>query len=315
MRALASLTLVLAVTACPSPPTPIERDDAGVVPADAGVLDEDVVAASEYCESIVDFFCPYYLRCGRMAAASVDECREVFLPACNARFEPSYVSLESEGLLHLSQAGLAACAAHLDDVACEQQLLDLDGPCAAMWKGTQPAGAACGFDIESFVCAPGTACVLDVTFCGTCEAVVADGARCDVGEVTCARESTCVEGTCTPRKRTGEACAAGERCVLGAFCNTDLICEGPSYVGVGETCDFENRCPFRSECREDQCRLAGAVGDACSATAPCDSGGFCRDEICIDLVAQGGACAQSAECQTGVCAEGRCTVLPGACFP
>lgn len=313
-----SCSLVLALAGCP---TPEPYRDAGVAAEDAGVVDEDVVAAADYCESIVDFFCPYYVRCGRMAASSVDECREVFLPACNARFEPSYESLEAEGLLHLSRAGLDACAAHLDDVACEQQLLDLDGPCAAMWKGTQPAGAACGFDIESFVCEPGTACVLDLTFCGTCRPVVADGASCAdtdpvLGDVTCARESTCDDDTCLARKRVGELCAAGDRCVLGAICNSDGVCAGPTYAGVGDTCDnFDNRCPFRAECLEDQCRLAGTVGDTCDAITPCDSGAFCEGDVCVELVPQGGSCDASVQCQSGICAESICAVLPSACFP
>lgn len=321
MRAFAlAFALVLAslmasvMVGCPAPS---ERPDAGDTSdiGDAGVVDEDRVAAGDYCESIVDFFCPYYLRCGRLAAASVEECRAVFLPACNARFEPSYLSLESAGLLSLSRGGLEACAAHLEDVACEQQLLDLDGPCAAMWKGTQPEGAACGFDIESFVCAPGTACVLDLTFCGTCQTIVDDGARCDIGEVTCARESTCEDGDCVARQRVGGSCAAGERCVLGAICDNDAICTGPDYVGIGDACDFTSRCPFRAECLDGQCRLAVAVGEACGATVPCDSGGFCRGGVCSELVAQGGACVQGAECQTGVCAEGSCSVIPGVCFP
>lgn len=298
------------------PPPSIERDAGPLANEDAGVVDEDVVPASEYCESIVDFFCPYYLRCGRMAADSVDVCRGVFLEACNARFEPSYVSLEAAGLLVLSRQGLAACDGHLSDVACDEQLLDLDGPCADMWRGQQPAGAACGFDIESFVCAPGTACTLDVTFCGVCESVVADGERCDLAGVTCTRESTCEDGECKPRKRIGESCAAGERCLLGALCADDLTCRGPSYSSVGEACDFENRCPFRSECVGGTCALAVGQGDACNEGTPCDSGGFCQGAVCVELVAQGGACEQGAQCETGVCVEGAsCSVLPSACFP
>jgi hypothetical protein len=258
-----------------------------------------------------------------MAADDVDECRAVFLPACNARFEPSYVALEGEQLLTLSRAGLDACAAHLDGVACEDQLLDLDGPCADMWRGAQPEGERCGFDIESFVCAPGTLCTLDVTFCGVCETVVEDGARCDVAGATCARESTCEAGTCVARKRVGEPCGAGDRCVLGAFCANDLTCRGPAYVGVGDACDFESRCPFRSECVDGTCVLAVGQGDSCGAATPCDSGGYCdlqggggagAEGVCVELVAQGGACELGAQCQTGVCAEETCLVLPGACF-
>ena len=311
MRLLAPLALLLA-GACAAPP--IAPAHAG--PNDAGVvLDEDGRTAADYCESIVDFFCPYYLRCERMAAASVEECRSVFLPACNARFEPSYASLDSAGLLRLSPAGLEACAAHLNDVACEQQLKDLDGPCAAMWQGSQPAGGACGFDIESFVCAPGTACVLDQTFCGTCQALVDDGTRCDSGEVTCGPASSCEDDECVARSLVGESCADGARCVLGATCGSDGICAGPSYVAVGEACDFFSRCPYRSECLQGQCRLAVPLGAGCGPTIPCDSGGTCADGLCSDLIAQGDACSRGEQCQTGVCAEGRCSVLPGACFP
>ncbi len=313
MRVLVPGVVVLFL-ASGCPPPSIERDAGPDVSEDAGVVDEDAVPASEYCESIVDFFCPYYLRCGRMAADSADECRGVFLEACNARFEPSYVSLESASLLVLSREGLDGCEEHLSDVACEEQLLDLDGPCALMWRGSQQTGEECGFDIESFVCAPGTACTLDVTFCGVCETVAADGARCDVAGVTCARESTCEDDECTPRKRVGESCAAGERCLLGALC-ADLTCQGPSYVSVGEACDFENRCPFRSECVNGACVLAVGQGDACNEGAPCDSGGFCEGGVCVELIVQGGACNRDAQCQTGVCAEGVCTVLPGVCFP
>jgi hypothetical protein len=310
MRPLLFAVASLALACVPSP---IDLGDAG--PGDAGAADADVVAASGYCEAIVDFFCPYYVRCGRMAVATVDECRGVFLAECHARFEPSYVSLESAGLLSLSRAGLDACAAHLDDVSCAQQLFDLDGPCATMWQGRQPAGARCGFDIESFVCAPGTACVLDVGLCGTCRTIVDDGGGCNEETLTCAVASTCEDGECVARSRVGEPCPAGERCVLGAVCD-DGVCAGPRYVGVGDACDnFEGRCPFRAECRAGQCRLAVAIGDACDATTPCDASGSCSGGVCVELVAQGGACEEADACQTGVCAEGHCSVIPGACFP
>lgn len=314
---VAAAAAAAALTAA-CPPPAIDRDAGPDALVDAGV-DEDVAPAVDYCESIVGFFCPYYLRCGRMAAESVEECTDVFLAACNARFEPSYLSLEAAGLLNLSRAGLAACEDHLSEVACDEQLLDLDGPCGTLWRGTQAVGEECGFDIESFVCAPGAACTIDVTFCGVCERVVADGERCDSDGVTCARESSCEDGRCVARSRVGEACGAGERCVLGAVCNADSVCEGPSYVGLGDACDnFANRCPFRSECIDDVCVLAVGIDDTCGAATPCDSGGFCdaASETCVELVPQGGACELSAECQTGVCGDGNtCTSLPGVCFP
>jgi hypothetical protein len=95
-----------------------------------------VIPAADYCATIVDFFCPFYVRCGRMAVDTVDECRAQFLEGCEGRYGPRYAGLEEAGLLTLSKSGVEACEAHLDAVACEDQLRDLDGPCGTMWQGT-----------------------------------------------------------------------------------------------------------------------------------------------------------------------------------
>src|SRR5690606_28102438 len=100
--------VLVGVCACAPAPTPGD---------DAGAPDPYAPAAS-YCESIVDAYCPFYLRCGRLAAADVEECRAIFLDSCEARYEPGYVLLEEEGLLRLRRDAVETCAAHLEDVAC-----------------------------------------------------------------------------------------------------------------------------------------------------------------------------------------------------
>lgn len=329
MRSLASLSgavvvisvavapIIATLAGCPPAPPPIEVDDhrdAGPSP-DAGPSS----SAATYCESIVEFFCPYYLRCGRMAVADEAACREVFLETCNARYEPSYTALAEAGLLELSAEGIEACRNHLEDVPCEEQLLDLDGPCAGMWAGTQPAGAACGFDVESFTCAPGTACVLDVTFCGTCERVVADGEPCDQDGVTCGRESLCDSGFCVARRRVGQSCGPDDRCVLGATCADDNVCRGPAYVGVDGACDFDHRCPYAATCIAGTCRATAGLDEECDDSTPCHSGSCHVDPqsaegTCVELSAQGAACDDGVQCQTGSCLQGRCATLPSACF-
>jgi len=304
---LGAWTASMTFAACPLPPV-IVRDAGPDAPID------DVIAAEEYCETIVDFFCAYYVRCGRMAVESETECRGVFLEACNARYEPSYIAIADASLLSLSRNGVETCATHLDEVACEEQILDLDGPCAGMWIGTQESGAACGFDIESFVCVTGTACELGPDFCGTCESIAPDGERCDADGVTCSRASSCEGGVCVAKKRVGEACVAGERCMLGASCNNGF-CSGAAYVSVGDACDFSHRCPYRSECINGACVLAGGLGASCSDVVPCDSGVHCEADQCVELRAQGAACTSSAECQPGLCRDGFCDVLPSACIP
>lgn len=319
----AGVVVVAALLAgCPAPPAHVDAgpDDK----ADAGVG----VDPTSYCESIVDFYCPFYVRCGRMAVADVDACKPVFLEACNARFEPTFASLAKAGLLTLSADGIAQCRDSLATVDCAQQIGDLDGACANMWVGTQAAGAPCGLDvtgIESLVCAPGTTCALDITSgCGTCVATLADGSSCSTPGAECARNSECSSATeqCQPLKKVGEACSGTDRCVLGAAC-TNSLCTGPSFVAPPSQCDFfAHRCEFDASCvpndaNVDVCVQNAALGEACSATRPCDAG-FCDGSRsppqCVALTAQGGACTTNGECQTGACNGGFCSKVPDACF-
>jgi hypothetical protein len=277
VRALA--LLVVALAACAPSPAP----DAGSAVVDAGPT-----GAAAYCETIVDFFCPFYVRCGRMAVADVAACRAPFLESCEAKYEPTYVALEGAGLLTLSSTGVDACRAHLDDVPCADQPLDLDGPCAGMWVGTRPAGAACGFDVESFVCAPGTQCVLGLDLCGTCRTVVPLDEACG-GETTCARDAVCSDGICAPRERTA-----------------------PTYVDEGDPCDFERRCPYLTKCVDGFCARQALLDEACAEAPGCASG-WCDDGTCAPFVAAGGACTASGQCRTA-CVDDACRGTPSACF-
>jgi hypothetical protein len=234
--------------------------DAG---ADAGVGEggkgADVLPATEYCESIVDFFCPFYMRCGRMVADGLDECSSVFLETCNARYEPRYADLEHAGLLQLSRNGIDACARHLSSVACDDQPLDLGGPCAGMWVGHSGEGAPCGFDVESFVCAEGTTCILGLDLCGTCQAkpkpdagppatIVGEGDKCDAKH-RCAYRAFCSNGACVKSSMIGEPCRTDGMCASGR-CNSGscqaLLADGAPCVASTEcasgVCNFEGHC-------------------------------------------------------------------------
>ena len=305
-RSLILSALLLAAAACPQPRVEL---DAGPDLDDAGVA----LSSEGYCEAIVDFFCAFYLRCGRMAVADEAACRPVFLEACNARYEPSYVALEEAGLLGLSADGIGQCRSHLESAACDQVQLELQGPCAGMWVGTQSAGEPCGFDVESFTCAPGTACVLDLSLCGVCTTAVADGESCAGRELTCGAESYCDDqGRCAARRRAGESCGVDERCVLGTVC-TDGTCAGPAYSAVGAACDFDTRCPYASRCLDGTCVATVPLGAACGPLQPCDSG-WCDDGVCVPLLAQGETCSDADQCQTGSCGGDACVGHPSVCF-
>ncbi len=269
------------------------------------------LTAADYCEATVDVFCPYYVRCGRMAVADVDECRGVFLEACNARYEPWYAALEADGRLTLSAEGIEACAEHLAEVACEAQLFDLDGPCAGVWSGLGVAGDPCGPGLESFVCDAAHVCVVGLDLCGTCEPSVGAGEACAPGGPRCVGAAACVDGTCVARGLPGAACGDEAPCVLGASC-VDGACAGFEVVAEGEACGQGRRCPYRAACSAGTCVAQPLLGEACAPAVGCASG-RCVDGTCVALLGEGEVCASPTECVSGACG-GTCGALPSACF-
>lgn len=306
----------LLLVGCPTPTLP-SLD--GGVRFDAGDDAEEPSGpprASEYCERVEAFFCDFYLRCGRMAGVTtVEECRAVFREQCNARYEQRYVGLEAAGLLELSAEGIAACRDHLESVSCEEQIRDLDGACGAMWVGKQPAGGRCSYDVESLVCEPGTACTLGLDFCGECRPAIEDGGACGEASsepVSCGPNASCVGGVCKARIPVGQPCGEGDLCVLGASC-TNGVCRGPTYVGLGESCDQVRRCPYKSHCEGGVCVEDVLLGESCR-DADCSSGWCSSEETCEALLPAGAACVSSLQCASMLCYDGRCRDLPGPCF-
>ena len=296
------IVLALLLGACKS-------DEGGASNVDAQPV---TLAASDYCESISDFFCDFYLRCGRMHAADKAECLSNFNESCNSKFEGAYVDLEEQGFLRLNADGLAACEAHLDEVACERQVYELAGPCGGLWEGLVPAGGSCGLDVEFFVCDSQSECVLGLDFCGTCRPLVERGAACVPGESTCGAAGFCDEGVCKARKENGEACGEADRCFAGSSCDAGF-CTGPDFVALGDDCDRDNRCPYMSECIAGTCQVAVLQGEACSASQPCGTG-FCGEGVCRAPLADGSLCTGASQCSSGLCREGTCNPRPSACL-
>lgn len=336
--------LTLALAACDDEPTPdagraadaAPESDRGAMP-DAGPTDAarpadaaprdaaprdaappdasppDTLPAERYCEEAVDVFCPYYVRCGRMAVADETECRSVFIESCNAKYEPIYAAHAARGELALSRAGLGACRAHLAAVDCGAHDFDLDGPCAAVWRGLVPAGGTCGPGIGTFICAEGTACRLSVeTLCGTCDPVVPVGAPCGEG-ARCAPSAACRGDTCVARPTAGQPCAAdGPPCAVGSSCR-DGVCAIRPWAAPGAACGQGARCQYKSECVDGTCVEGALLGAPCGPAQPCATG-WCDGGTCAPPEVGGSACAGGAECVSGACAAGLCLEPRGVCF-
>lgn len=270
-----------------------------------------VSGASEYCEAIEPFFCAFYVRCGRMDVATAAECTEPFLTSCNLAFEPRYVDLEAAGLLSLDLAGIEACRQHLDTVACNQQIQELNGPCADMWRGTQASGEACGLDVETFVCAPATDCVLGLDLCGDCRPVVPVNGTCTPGTDTCASDAFCDNGTCRARVPNGQPCGQGDRCMTGSICDMGT-CTPPTFVARGQACDARRRCPYLTACIGGTCQPTAALGATCANDGTCEVG-FCEG-VCQAPRANGQPCARPAQCSSGLCDGGTCQPRPSGCI-
>ena len=299
-------------------------EDTGVVTADTGPGEDATpdaeadmgtpleVTAANYCELTADMFCGYYLRCGRIVADGLDECRATFMETCNGVYEPVYAAYADEGALELSEDGIQTCATHLETVACEEQIFDLDGGCAGMWRGLVNEGGACAPGIGSFVCTEGTSCVLGLDFCGTCQSGAAAGEACVPGEVRCDGESQCIDGTCVARPVAGQACQEdGARCAPGSSCQGG-VCRGPDIVGVGDSCDQARRCPYRSDRIDGTCVRAGLLGEACTDNG-CASG-FCDGSICQPVREAFKGCSAGRECQSGRCTGGFCAPAVSECL-
>lgn len=267
--------------------------------------------ASDYCEAIEPFFCTFYVRCGRMDVATAAACKPAFLASCNAVFEPRYVDLEAAGLMALDEDGIERCRQHLDTVACEQQIQELDGPCADMWRGQQAAGERCGLDVEYFVCAPETECVLGLDFCGDCRPRVEVGMACTPGTDTCGTDAFCDAGTCRARVRNGDPCGPDDRCMTGSVCESGT-CTPPSFVGRGEACDSRRRCPYLTACIAGTCQPTAATGEPCASDAACELG-FC-DGTCQEPRASGDPCERASQCSTGLCDGATCQPRPSSCI-
>jgi hypothetical protein len=297
-------------TDAPDQTTLDDTTDAPDGSAATEVTEPDEVPASTYCERTVDLFCPYYLRCGRMAVDDLEGCKQAFLEACNARYEPLYIDLERRGLLALSRSGITRCRDRLETVDCASQIFDLDG-CPDVWLGKAAEGAACGPGLESFICGERATCLIDLDFCGTCVPLAPADTACDLTH-RCPDDAVCRDGACLPRTPVGAPCDASVPCVLGARC--DGVCVPPTIVALGEACDTTRRCPYKSSCVASVCEPLALLGEPCDPRIGCASGACDPASTrCVPLAEAGAPCTTPSACQSGRCTSGRCDPIAWSC--
>lgn len=277
---------------------------------DFGTAATTEISAETYCESTVEMFCGFYLRCNRMAASSFEDCREIFLETCNRRYEPSYIALAGAGYLTLSEQGIRNCETHLANVDCDAQVFDLDGGCSGVWQGLGQEAHRCSYGIESFVCAPGFSCELDTTLCGQCERTSQSGDSCDNNQ-PCIGPFFCAGGLCQPRGLPGAPCLASGQCVVGSRCDSNL-CQAPIRAGLGDACDQIRRCPYKSQCVGGICEETARLNEPCQLSIGCMSG-YC-DEVCRAFKTVGETCETNAECAINRCNDGQCGPSVSACL-
>jgi hypothetical protein len=165
----------------------------------------------------------------------------------------------------------------------------------------QPVGTACGSSAE---------CEEALCINGTCVRLGAKNEACP-----CAFGFRCLNDTCQPWARLGEACA-NEFFVPGPACQLGLACQngvcGP-LLTEGQSCENNpNRCAPHLTCKG---RPATCVPLA-DAGVPCTSSFFCaRDLVCVagSCLAPrtaGQACGARSECELGLgCEGGSCVTL------
>ena len=141
--------------------------------------------------------------------------------------------------------------------------------------------------------------------CGICDpsvsttewSAIAEGEACDAGDI-CVVDAVCTEGLCVGAEL---GCEDGNPCTEN-LCVSGLGCDFPPAF-EGEACDDGSACTDGDRCE------AGTCG---GATISCDDGNPCTDDTC-DAAEGCGYVNNTVECEDGnacttgdVCSEGEC---------
>ncbi|MGC4118630.1 MAG: hypothetical protein QM765_29545 [Myxococcales bacterium] len=121
----------------------------------------------------------------------------------------------------------------------------------------------------------------------------------------CDPTTSCIEGSCQPRRSEGQRCSLGVDCVQGLRCFEGRCL--PRRV-LGESCAGLFDCYVWLRCAEGTCRNDTAkVGDSCRGAGlnPCGVGLYCElgTKRCSLVKGPDERCSSHDECASGFCRE------------
>lgn len=231
--------------------------------------DKKALTVDQFMTSLVDNYCELSAECDGYDA---DECR-----AESAGGEGEYIkAIAQGGRVTFNAEAAEACMNELSKQTCETrnngaEFCDFD----LIFKGNAKAGDECA---DSMECADGGFCVYaDEESCsGTCRARIPVGGDCSDSDDRCVRGAECNdEDVCEAYAKKGQRCGIGCDYELDLYCNADDVCA--ARVGAGQACTSWGACQDDLYCLspDNVCQPYGRAGDKCSSQLRCGGNTRC----------------------------------------
>lgn len=290
-----------------APVTSVARDGG----ADSSTPDtgaSEPTSPSTWVKDLIAANCRREIRCGHYPdGATCTAAAPKYFVTDGFNTASAAVTAVGKGTAQFHAADATTCLTALSNLDCSfdaWSLPSIPGPCATVFSGTVPDGAACIDDVE---CASGAPCVVASTT--TCEGT------CNPSSGACRMDTDCPanqycdgvpwqgpgfwrSGACNPIVPPGAA--AGDVCGMPVPCATGLNCFGgpaparcepPGGVGVGEACGTEPAsnlpgcatglaCITSDDGTTQTCMPEAKLGDPCTSLFQCGAQYLFNDLIC-----------------------------------
>ncbi len=273
------------------------------------------VSQDQLYPEIYKAYCSQYARCG--LAHSESACKAIYDGYLKYMSVPNqYESSIAAGKIRYNGDRARRCIDAMAATPCSDSVLALSSneDCRLIFEGLVPVGGACG----TSECVPSAYCTVDAggTECpGTCVERVAEGGAAKYAAM-CTFPLVLVDGKCTKRRKTGEACHESSECE--SYSCSEGLCRTPG--ASGDACSKTASCATFLNCVEGTCRLPADLGETCNATSitQCKVDLYCNkadsaDGVCRERGTEGQACTAASLCMTPLaCSGGKCTKPVGA---